>query len=304
MKFCFVYSNRSEYSILSPFIEYFKKKSFVKEMNLRSQIPKLDDDKNLHKIYSFCYKDFFSNQYDYILLLGDRRELPFISLAAFYLDIKIIHLAAGEYIPRVTNYDQYIRPIVSLLSTSQITFSKKAEHEIKKLFSGISYLSSNSLTLGNPVFQKISLKKIPRIIKENYDLVLIHPQSLSRIETKKDIIQLEKLLKNKKTIFIFGNADKNFDLIEIFYKKIKSSKNNYKFIKTLPKEKYFSYVKYCDTFFTNSSSISEIKFLNKKCLKIIGKRNKNRSKMLFDNNSPKLLYQFLQKSNKKSIKIN
>ena len=295
MKICFIHSNRSEYSILSSFIEYFKKKSDVDVIDLRLKIRKLDEDKNLYKVYQFCYKKFSLQSYDYVVILGDRRELPFIALAAFYLDIKIIHLAAGEYIPRVTNYDQYIRPIVSILSTFQISFSKKAESEVKKLFSGISYLTPNSLTLGNPVFEKSNLKKISRIVKGNYDLVLVHPQSLSRQETTNDLILLKKYLKKKKTIFIYGNNDKNSDLIKKFYQELKLSEPNYSFIKTLSKEKYFSYVKYCDNFFTNSSGISEIELLNNKCLKTIGKRNKNRSKMIFDKDSPKFLHKLLLK---------
>ena len=51
--------------------------------------------------------------------------------------------------------------------------------------------------------RKIILTKIPKIVKGNYDLVLLHPQSLSIKETKNDLIQLKKHLKKKKTFFIY-----------------------------------------------------------------------------------------------------
>jgi len=293
IKICFIYSNRAEYSILLPYIDYFKKKTNTTEINLTKKIKKIELDKNLSNIYSFCLNNFKKNNYDYVCVLGDRRELSFVALAAFHSGKNLIHLAAGEYVKGVPTHDQYVRPIVSLLSKYQICFSTKAEKEIKKLFKGISYLKSNTFVFGNPVFSGLNTNSLKRIITENYDMVLMHPQSLSREQTKKDLIHINKKLKNKKTIFIEGNKDENFDLIQSFFKKLKNNKN-YSFFTSLSKEKYFSLVKYCDNFYTNSSSISEIKFLNKNCLHQIGLRNKNRSESILNEDSPKLLFQLLK----------
>jgi UDP-N-acetylglucosamine 2-epimerase len=294
MKICFIYSNRAEYALLLPFIDYFKEVSDTKEINLNKKIEKIEFDQNLSKIYSFCYDNFKKNNYDYICVLGDRKEIPFVALAALHSEKKLIHIAAGEYVEGIPTHDQYIRPIVSILSKYQICFSIKAENEVKKLFKGISYLKPNSFVFGNPVFSGIDIKSLKQNIKENYDLVLLHPQSLSKEQTKKDIISVKKKIKNKKTIIIEGNRDKNYDLIQDFYKTLKNNKN-YLFFKSLPKKKYFSLVKYCDNFYTNSSSSSEIKFLNEKCLCQIGSRNKNRSESKFNVNSPKLLFNLLSK---------
>ena len=76
--------------------------------------------------------------------------------------------------------------------------------------------------------------------------------------------------------------------------KLISNSINYTFIESLPKKEYFGLVKYCDKFYTNSSSISEIEFINKKCLHKIGLRNKNRFKSNFDNQSPIKLYRLLK----------
>ena len=294
MHVCFVFSNRSEYSELKPFIDFFKKKAKVDVVDLSKKIKKLEFDKNLHKIFTYCYEIFSKKKFDYVVILGDRKELPFIALPAFFLDIKIIHLAAGEYIESVTNYDQFIRPIISILSDYQVCFSKRAKQQVKKLFSSINYLHDNAYFIGNPVFSDVKIKQLKRCITEDYDLVLLHPQSMSKDDTLSDVKKLKKLLKNKKTIFISGNRDKNYSIIENFYKKLKSQKNSYSFYKTLPKEKYFSFVKYCDNFFTNTSSIHEIQFLNKKCLKVIGQRNKGRSNEKFNINAPKELYFIMQ----------
>ncbi len=301
MKIAFVYSNRSEYSELEPFSRFFAKKTQTFELNLSKHIQKIENDKNLFKIYEKCFKFFTSKKIEYVCILGDRREIPFIALAAFHLNIKIIHIAAGEFFESTSSYDQYFRPIVSLLSSYQICFSKIAKKEIEKLFNGISYLTPNAYVFGNPVFTEIDVKKLRRPIKENYDLVMLHPNSLSKEKTLKDVKNLEKKLENKKTIFIKGNKDCNYDIIENLFKKIKDNKK-YSFYNSLPKKKYFSYVKYCDNFFTNSSSIHEIIKLNKKCLVVIGERNKNRSKEEYNQKSPILLFNLIKKNHNKKLK--
>jgi len=293
MKVCFVYANRSEFSLISPFIEYFKNNVNTKTINLQKKIEKIELDKNLDKIYSLCYNEFSKNSYDFVIILGDRRELPFVAFAALFTETKIVHIASGEDIKGIPTYDQFIRPIITLLSHNQICFSKQAENNTKKLFSGINNFKSNSKIIGNPVFKNINISKLKKFVKDNYDLVLLHPQSLSQDETKKDIIKLKKMLKNKKTVFIIGNKDKNFEIIENFYKRIKKNLN-YTFYENLSKKDYFSLVKYCDNFYTNSSSISEIEKLNKNAHINIGNRNLNRTKMKLDVDAPKKLFQYLK----------
>jgi len=297
MNICFVYSNRSEFSILEPFINYFKKKSKVSILDLSRKIKNLDLDKNLYKIYQTCYTKFNSNNFDYVCILGDRRELPFIALSAFFLKINIVHIGAGEYLVGLPTFDQIIRPMTSILSNYQICLSDNAQKEVKKLFSGISNLKLNAYTVGSPVFSNINIKNLKRPIKENFDLVLLHPQSLSKEKTKKDLELLKKKLSNKKTIFILGNKDKNSDLINKFYESIRTKKN-YIFYINLQKKKYFSFVKFCDKFFTNSSSITEIELLNKNALVVIGERNKSRSKHKLNNKAPNELYRLLKLNSK------
>ena len=296
MKVIFLYSNRAEYSLLSPYLKYFKKKNQVSEIDLSKKIMKIENDKNLYKIYELCYNDFKKKKYDFLIILGDRRELPLIALAAFYLDIKIVHIGAGEFADGLPAYDQIIRPIISLLSKYQICFSKDAKTQVDNLFEGISYLKPKSFNVGNAVFADIDISKFKKPIKEKYDMVLLHPQSLSKKNTEDDVKKLKRILakNNKKIVIVKGNKDKNFEIIENFYQKI--NKKNILFFENLPKEKYFSYVKFCDKFYTNTSSLSEIEFLNKKSLKIIGKRNKNRSRHVMNINAPKKLYTILNNS--------
>lgn len=301
MKTAFVFSNRAEFAELEPFMKFFAYKSETIQINLSKHVQKIETDENLSKIFKKCYQLFSNKKIDYVCILGDRRELPFIALAAFHLKIKIVHIAAGESFESISSYDQYFRPIVSILSSYQICFSKTAKREVRKLFNGISYLNSNAHVFGNPVFDEIKINKLKKPIKEEYDLVMIHPQSLSRVETEKDIKNIEKKLKDKKTIFIKGNKDQNSDIIEKFYKKILKNKK-YLIVDSFPKQKYFAYVKYCDKFYTNTSSVYEIKKINKKSLVIIGNRNKKRSNETYNKKAPIQLYNLIKKDYNKEKK--
>ena len=294
MKIIFIYSNRAEFAELEPFIEFFRLKCKIQVINISKLIKKIELDENLGKVYEKCLKLFSKEKYDYVCILGDRRELPFIGLAAFFTNTKIVHIAAGEEISSITSYDQYIRPIISLLSNHQICFSANAKKNVKKLFEGISYLKNNTKNIGNPIFMDLDIKKLKRPISENYDLVLLHPQSLSRKKTLEDVKKLTKKISNKKTIIIKGNKDKNSDSIEDFYKKIKNKKN-ITIVENFPKIKYFQYIKYCDKFFTNTSSIYEIKKINPKCLRIIGDRNKDRTPEEYNKKAPEQLFKILNK---------
>ena len=299
MKICFVYSNRAEYSLLMSFIDYFQRLENVSKLDLSKKIKKIHLDKNLHKVFQLCYNEFSSKKYDYVIVVGDRRELMFMLLPAFFLNIKIVHVGAGEYLEGIPTYDQFIRPAVSIFSNFQICFSKKSKSEVIKLFSGISNLKHHAYFFGNPVLSNINLKKLKRPIKEKYDIVLLHPQSLSRKNTEKDIVFVKKCLRKNKTVFISGNKDRNNDLIEKFYNKLKGQKLEYKFYESLPKEKYLSLVKYCEKLYTNTSSIAEIKALNKKCLVTVGARNKNRNEHVLNIKAPSLLHNLLKKDFKK-----
>ena len=110
-----------------------------------------------------------------------------------------------------------------------------------------------------------------------------------------------------KTGLITSNTFQNHDTgpghpeqiarVSVINENFKKLKNNsqYSFLESLPKEQYFNLVKFCDNFYTNSSSVTEIKFLNKKCLKIIGERNRDRFESKLNQNSPKQLHDLLKK---------
>ena len=137
-------------------------------------------------------------------------------------------------------------------------------------------LENNSVFLPNPTLSDINFNK--RKTKKEYDLILVHPQSLSLEGTKKDSKEvLTYFKKDKKTIIIKGNKDKNYEaLYEVwdFMKKY----DNVEIYENLPKEDFIETLSNCDRFITNSScSFYEAPlFLEKEQIIHIGDRNRNR----------------------------
>ena len=127
---------------------------------------------------------------------------------------------------------------------------------------------------------------------------------VSTYKEQRDSKKYFVLLKDCNVLGTFGNLKKVCEFMKgkDFYsyhtlvkKEFPVTYKEYKIYKTLLKEKYFSFVKYCDKFYTNTSSISEIKFLNKNCLVPIGNRNKKRVGHELNKKAPELLYKYLKK---------
>ena len=110
-------------------------------------------------------------------------------------------------------------------------------------------------------------------MEEPYDLILVHPQSLSQKGTIKDMIKVKNtIIKGKKNIIIRGNEDKNSGILETLWEELGGCYN------TVDKNRFLSFLKYCDRFITNSScSYYEAPlFLEEKQIVRIGSRNKGR----------------------------
>ena len=106
----------------------------------------------------------------------------------------------------------------------------------------------------------------------------MHPQSLSSLETKNDAREVCKILdKDRNTVIIKGNKDKNFEILYDTWKNLETS-GNIKIYENLEKEKFIQLLANCERFITNSScAFYEAPFfLHRDQIVKIGRRNKNR----------------------------
>ena len=251
MNVLILYANRAEKSILDPIVSELHNKNINYEyINLSTVIEDLDNDKNLSKIYDFIYN--YSNDISFGIVIGDRREIMFATLALFVRNIPFYQMASGDLSEKITLVDDYFRHLVTIISSKQICFSKNSLHLTNTLLD-IMNIKQESKYLPNPTLSNIDIDSLKNTISEKYDLILMHPQSLSYEGTLKDKEELLKVIDDSKLkIIIRGNKDKNY---EVYYDLWEKFKNNKKYIvyDNLEKRNFFSLLKYTDKFITNSS---------------------------------------------------
>jgi UDP-N-acetylglucosamine 2-epimerase len=285
------YANRAEKSILDPVkVELDRRKIKNVYIDLSLCVSNIEDDKNLSRVYDYVFQQLETlPDVRSAIVIGDRREIMFACLAMFLKDIPVIQLAAGDLSGEISLVDDYFRHLITVLSKKQVCFTEKSEINSNMLLSCLN-LKSDSVFLPNPTLSEIDLHKINRRrSKTKYDLVLIHPQSLSRHDTREDIRETKSILdNNKNTIVIRGNRDKNYDLLHSFWKEIEDCQN-VTIHDNLKKQIFIELLAGCDRFITNSScAFYEAPFfLSEEQIVRIGKRNKNREIAKYNRNEIK-----------------
>lgn len=199
---------------------------------------------------------------DLVIVLGDRYEAFIFTIASFFIKKKIIHIHGGE----VTSgaFDDSLRHSISKLSNYHFVSHKDYKKRLiqlgedKKKIHITGALGAENFSNAYKLNREEIIKKFN--LNKNYKIALItfHPETRSSISIKKQIfIFLESLKKieNINFVFTYNNADTGANY---FIKKIKEfskTKNkNFKLVKSLGSEIYFSILKSSDIIIGNSSS--------------------------------------------------
>ena len=184
-KVAIIYSNRAEFSILKPIADKLKDQGVTYEcINLSKKVEDIEQDKNLGKIFEFIFENI-ADQFEKAVVVGDRRECLFACLAFFIKGTPVAQLASGDLSDELATVDDFFRHIITIISNKQIAFSDEGLKLTRDLLSLLN-IKSNSTFFSNPTLDGINFENLKRKIAEPYDLVLLHPQSLSREETLKD----------------------------------------------------------------------------------------------------------------------
>ena len=306
-KILFLTSGRGDYFLLAPLVDELKKlrknkiyfasigdNHFIK--NKRNLINKIDfnleksENKvtpiklilNLSSIYLNFFRLIKKVKPNSVCLLGDRSEILMPSIICFFLKIPIIHFYGGEVSEGAT--DDYIRKIVSIISSYHLTAHKQSKNNLLKLGASNGKIEVIG-SLGIENFLKLKLiqkNKIEKKLKINFEkkniLVTYHPVTNSEDYGFNEFRNLISFLKKqKKTNIFFTYPNKDIYAYQ-FRKTIKDLKNrkNFYVFESLGILDYFSLVKQMDVVMGNSSSgIIEIPSLKIPVINI-GDRQKNR----------------------------
>tara|TARA_A100001011_G_C14273983_1_gene828287 strand:- start:556 stop:1665 length:1110 start_codon:yes stop_codon:yes gene_type:complete len=334
-KIIFLTSGRGDYFLLSPLVSeiknlknnkiyfasigdsYFKKnkEDFINKIdfNLEKSKNKVTPIKlilNLSLIYLNFFRLIKKIKPNSICLLGDRSEILMPSIICFFLKIPLIHFYGGEISEGAT--DNYIRKIVSILSSYHLTAHKNSKNNLLKL--GVPKNKIHVIgSLGIENFLKLKLlqkieieKKLNFVLKKKNILVTYHPVTNNKdygLREFRNLISFLKKQKNTNIFFTYPNKDIFAYQIRKTINNFKNKKNFYVF-ESLGILHYFSLVKQMDVVMGNSSSgIIEVPSLNVPVINI-GDRQKNRycSKSVIQcSTNPKDLEKSLKKAYSRSF---
>ena len=244
-----------------------KKKNSIKQI-IKFDKLSLKDDKddtilsNISSIFNSTTKILKKKKFDKLIVLGDRYELIGFCLPFYFKKIPIIHLHGGE--ETLGAYDNQIRKIVSLISTTHFVSHRKYQNNLKKflnqkknIFNFGSLAVENIEKLKSNETQKKIEKKFKIKFSEKNILVCIHPETNNLKSHKKNIDILFNFLKqiNNYNIF-FTNPGHDIGSEYIIFK-IKNFTKHFKnsfYVKSFGKKYYFSVLKKCKCLVGNSSS--------------------------------------------------
>jgi UDP-N-acetylglucosamine 2-epimerase len=274
----FVYANRAEQSILQPVVDVARERNLEFATHDLSDVVKdIELDENLGRVYDVVYNKIDQEKTSVAVLVGDRREVMFAALAYFIKGVKIVQLASGDLSGKITLVDDYFRHLITVMTSLQVPFSQKSLERTESLMSCLN-LKSSSKHFANPTLSNFDIEDITPPEIKDYDLILMHPQSLSAQGTRRDLQEIKNLItKDRNYVIILGNKDKNYEILYDYWENLEKLEN-ISVHENLDKEKFISYLSNAQRFITNSScSYYEAPlFLKEDQIVRVGGRNKGR----------------------------
>lgn len=201
---------------------------------------------------------FAKNDYDLLIILGDRYEMLSVATAASMQRIPILHLHGGE--ATYGNYDEFIRHAITKMSLYHFTATEEYRKRVIQLGEQpekVFYLGA--LGAENCLF--IEENNVPDFVKElpekKYFVVLFHPETLtnrSTLDQTQELLSGISEFKDYKFVFLGTNADTHSDIIRNTVKSFVEENNNALYFENLHPDAYHYLLKKSVCLVGNSSS--------------------------------------------------
>ncbi|MCP1639220.1 UDP-N-acetylglucosamine 2-epimerase (non-hydrolyzing) [Streptococcus gallinaceus] len=226
---------------------------------------------------------FQENEYDLVVILGDRYEmLPVVNVALIY-NVPVCHLHGGE--TSLGNFDEYIRHAITKMSHLHLVAAEMFRHRVIQMGEQPRFvINTGSLGVENalsiPSLSKIELEEQLAVkLEESYVVVLYHPVTFEEGLSAGDqmAIVLEALSRfGQQCIFIGSNSDTGSDEISTAIASYLRKHPNCHSFTSLSTQQYHSLIRHSNGLVGNSSSgLIEVPSLNRATLNI-GDRQKGR----------------------------
>ena len=223
---------------------------------------------------------------DILLISGDRGEQFMAAIAGLHLDIPIAHIQAGELSGHI---DGVVRHSITKLTTIHFCSNQDAYERVIKLGEN----PDNIFLVGAPqIDDMLDYHLLDQNIKIKYGfnkdkllLLLVYHSTQEEVINLKENISiimdtifslLDYKNNNLEILTILPNSDDSNGEILNIYNNIKKNYNNIKFISSLPRIEYLSFLNICDVLVGNSSSGILEAATYKKPVINIGLRQNNR----------------------------
>ena len=257
-------------------------------------LPKTDSNYSMAIALSKGIKSFagiFKNlNPDINLILGDRDEMLASALAAYHMNIPNAHIHGGDRTQG--GIDEYTRHAITKISNIHFAATKKSYSRIIKMGEN----RKNTFFVGSPSLDEIKENKISRLktlkakyklrFMENEILLLQHPVTTEIENTQQQITDLLNAIKKLKikTLAIAPNSDAGNDVIFSKYKKFSKEHDFFNFFKSVPRNDFLGFLKYCGVLVGNSSSgIIEASYFKIPVVNIgIRQKGRDRGKNIID----------------------
>lgn len=197
-------------------------------------------------------KEVFENDYDMILILGDRYEMVTVAQLANLHCIPICHLHGGE--KTIGNNDDNFRHAITKMSHLHLASTELHKNRIKQLGEENIY-NIGSLSL-KAKFNSIDIKALIPFEPCEYYVILYHPETNTPGIVKEDsneVFKIVKMLLNENFVIIGSNSDAGNDLVRNEYSKYKD-KDNVIISNSFSSTEYKSILKNSKGLIGNSSS--------------------------------------------------
>lgn len=227
-------------------------------------------------------KVFKSEKPDLVVLYGDRCESLISAIVCLNFSIPICHFQGGDL---SGNIDEKIRHSLSKLSDIHFVSNKLSKKRLKFLAEN----PKNIFTIGDSHIDSLKKVQLSKKIlkknfnlkeKENYCVLLFHPDGTSLVKNKFYINQIIEALQSfdMKVFCIYPCSDIGYQPIVNKLELVRKKFKNFKVFKNIPYEKFINLVKFSKFLIGNSSSgIIESAYLKTPVINL-GNRQKNRLK--------------------------
>ena len=263
-RICIVTSHRAERGLLQPLIGRLEAHPDFR-LHLMELDPQFDIGSNCLEARSYLQ----AVKHDLVIIPCDRVEALAGALAAFELNIPIIHFHAGDV--GTVSRDEAYRHQITLMASVHLCNGPSAKKVVIDLLTAVKRSTALVYDVGSTAMDDLEINE-SKVPDKPYDLILYHPPTNDPELINRELDEIESLL-DPGVLVCWGypNGDPGSEIIS---KRIRGWRFH-----NLQRPKFLGLVKNCRYFIGNSSSMvcEAPMWLSPEQIIHIGDRNRNRS---------------------------